>query len=160
MSDRNFDKAYVIGKRLIDISGTFVPLTGAGTVAASTVRGLGFGYLPVSGTWTKRTAERSGITGSTSGITRTATGTYTVTFEEAFRDIYYQSADLASPNTSGSALWAQPVATATNLNTAATAPTITILIVNSSGSPTDAASGQKVYFHVQFDDSTVGFNKP
>jgi hypothetical protein len=96
---------------------------------------------------------------STPGILRTGTGLYTLIPEDTYIDCNYFGADLAAP-AAGSALWAQPVEPVANLNTAQTAPTLSILIVNSSGTPTDAAANMRMYFEIEFRDSTVQFNKP
>lgn len=162
MSNRNLDQSYCVGKRLIDIMGSFVPLTGAGTVVASTIKGLGFGYAPnSSGVMVLRglTGGNNPVPKSTPGVVRTGTGVYTITFEDVYADCIDAGCDLAVP-AGGSALWVQPVEPVTNLNTAFTAPTLTMTIINSSGTPTDAAGSSRIYFRCTFRDSTVQFFKP
>jgi hypothetical protein len=161
MSTRNYDTGWCVGKRLIDISGNFVPLTGAGTVVASTVKGFGFGYAPVNGVMTLRplTGGNNPVPKSTPGIVRSSTGLYAITFEDPYIDIVYFGVDLAAPST-GTALWAQPVEPVTGINTAFTAPTLSVLIVNNAGTPTDAAANMRIYFDVVFRDSTAFFQKP
>jgi hypothetical protein len=158
MANRNFDASYCIGKRLVDISGSFVPLTGAGTVVASTVKGQGFGYAPVNGVMTLQAAARPGIT-STPGIIRVSTGLYTITLDDSYLDIQEFCGDLAVPNT-GSGTWIQPVEPVSQLATAGKAPVLSILLVNSSGTPTDAPASSRVYFYACMRDSSVQFQKP
>jgi hypothetical protein len=165
MANRNFDQGYCIGKRLIDIAGSFFALTGGGTVAASSVKGLGFGYAPTAGVMTKQAAPvRPGIT-STPGIVRTSTGLYTITLDDSYRDINILSCDLGAPST-GSALWTQPVEPWTNTGVlgaaAGVAPSVQVLIINASGSPSDPGSSNafRVHFFVQCEDSSVQFQKP
>lgn len=160
MADRNFDQGYTIGKRLIEIAGSFVPLTGAGTVVASTVKGLGFGYAPnnagvmalqpnlVTKPWT-----------TTPGIVRTGTGVYTITLEDRYLDCNCFSADLAVP-AGGSALWAQPNEPIANLGSTTAAIVATLTIVNASGTPTDAAASSRIHFFLQLRDSTTQRVKP
>lgn len=163
MANRNFDQGYVIGKRLIDIMGSFIALTGSGTITASSVKGLGFGFAPVAGVMKAQTAPvRAGIT-STPGIARTGTGLYGVTLDDSYRDINFVSADLGAP-VSGSGLWAQPVEPWTNTGALGAAvgiaPTVQFLIINSSGTPTDASGTMRMHFAIQCEDSTVQFSKP
>jgi hypothetical protein len=165
MSNRNFDQGYTIGKRLIDVAGSFVPLTSStGTIVASKVKGLGFGYAPIAGVMTLQTSARSGIT-STPGVAHPSGGLYTLTFDDSYREINVISCDLAAPS-SGSALWSQPVEPWTNTGVlgaaAGIAPSIQLLTINSSGSPTDVGTPNafRLHFFVQFEDSTVQFQKP
>ena len=159
MANRNFDVAWSIGKRLIDIIGSFVPLTGAGTIVASSVKGLGFGYAPVAGVMALQTTGRPGITSGPGGILRTGVGMYTIQADDSYQDLNFFDCTLAAANTSGTGLWAQPVNNATGF-TPGVGPTVTMLIVNSSGTPTEATAGQRVYFDLQLRDSTTQFNKP
>jgi hypothetical protein len=160
MTTRNLDTGWTIGKRLVEVCGSFIPLTGAGTILATGVKGLGFGFAPVNGTMALRAQPGNNPTPkSTPGILRTGVGLYTVIPEDTYIDCNYFGADLAAP-VAGSALWAQPVEPVANLNTAQTAPTCSVLIVNNAGAPTDAAANMRMYFCLQFRDSTVQFNKP
>src|ERR1700690_3771350 len=109
MSNKNYDTAYAQGKRLIGIEGSFIPLTGAGTVVAANVRGFGFGYAPNSAgvMVLQPNLVVKGLT-TTPGIVRSGTGLYTVTFEDTFLAVNYFGADLAAP-VAGSALLAPPL---------------------------------------------------
>lgn len=161
MANKNFDQGFCIGKRLIEIAGSFIPLTGAGTVVASNVKGFGFGYAPNSAgvmTLQPNVASKSFLT-TTPGIVRTGTGLYTVTLEDNYLDVNLFSADLAAP-VAGSALWAQPVEPVANLGSSTAAPVFSILIVNASGTPTDAAANMRMYFALQMRDSTTQRVKP
>jgi hypothetical protein len=159
MSNRNFDMSYVVGKRLIDIEGSFVPLTGAGIVNAATVKGFGFGYAFINGVMTLQTSARPGING-TPGIVRTGVGTYTITLDDSYADFNIFDANLMLPNASGSQLWAQCVATATNIGVSGQCPVFTLVIVNNSGTPTEAPAGCRLAFLIQLRDSTVQQGKP
>jgi hypothetical protein len=160
MSTRNNDTGWCIGKRLVEVCGSFIPLTGAGTILATGVKGLGFGFAPVNGVMALRAQPQNNPTPkSTPGILRTGTGLYTLIPEDTYIDCNYFGVDLAVP-VAGSALWGQPVEPIINLNTAQTAPTHSILIVNNAGTPTDAAASMRMYFELQYRDSTVQYNKP
>jgi hypothetical protein len=161
MANKNFDQGYCIGKRLIEIAGSFIPLTGAGTVVASSVRGFGFGYAPNSAGVTVLQPNATGkvqLT-TTPGILRTGTGLYTLTLEDPYADCNLFSVDLAAP-VAGSQLWAQPVEPIANLGSATAAPVFSILIINNAGTPTDAAANMRMYFALQMRDSTVQKVKP
>jgi hypothetical protein len=160
VANRQFQTGWCLGERLIEISGSFVPLTGAGTVVASSVKGEGFGYAPIAGVMKLQPnlASKNFLT-TTPGIVRTGTGLYTVTMEDQYLDINDFTADLAAP-IAGSALWAQPVEPVANLGSTTAAVVLSILIVNSSGTPTDAAANMRMYFSAIFRDSTTRFNKP
>ena len=166
MANRNFDTGWTIGKRLVDITGSFIPLTtNTGTILATGVKGLGFGFAPVGspGVMAKQTSPvRPGIT-SAPGITHPSTGLYTITLDDAYRDINFLSSDLSAAVT-GSALWTQPVEPWTNTGVLGAAngiaPTVQFLIINSSGSPTDASAAMRLNFYIQLEDSTVQFGKP
>jgi len=160
MSNRNHDKLHgLIGPGKIIVDGSFVPLTGAGTVDATKVTGLGFGYAPVKGVMALITPPQNNpIPLSTPGIVRTGTGLYTITFEDPYLEVVSFRCDLAVA-AAGSALRAVPVEPITGTSTANTAPTITIVILNGA-TPTDAAASQRVHFHAVFRDSTTRYQKP
>lgn len=162
MSNHNFDRPWCLGKRKIDFSGSFVPLTGAGTIDATKVTGLGFGFAfsQVTGVVALRSQPANNPTPNTTpGILRTGTGLYVVTFDDTYQDVDAVSVDLAAP-VSGSALWAQAVEPIANLATANKGPALSILIVNNAGTPTDAAANMRLHFIVVFRDSTVQRAKP
>lgn len=160
MANRQFQNGYVIGERIVDLVGSFVPLTGAGTVAASTVRGLGFGYAPSGSPGVMALQPRiaqSALT-NTPGIVRTGTGLYTVTFEDAFLEAVGVSADLqvaaASPN------WVQVLGEVANQGSSTLAPVLSLQIINASGVAVDAAASGRVHFFIRFRDSTTRYGKP
>jgi hypothetical protein len=159
VANKNLDTAYAIGKRLVGLEGSFVPLTGAGTIVAANVRGFGFGFAPNSAGVMALQAPLSGkgLT-TTPGIIRAGTGLYTITFEDTYLAVNYFGADLAVP-VAGSALWAQPVEPI-NIGSGTAAPAVQILIVNNAGAPTDASANMRVYFEIVFRDSNVQFVKP
>lgn len=166
MSNRRLDQPWTVGQRKIIVSGSFVPLTGAGTVAASTVRGLGFGYAPDStGVMALRAAPGNNpVPLSTPGIVRTGTGLYTIVLEDPYLSLEFWTPSLAGPATGiatgGSALFAQPVSPATGTGTASTGPTLTVVIVNNAGVPTECIAGCRVHFEAHFRDSTEQYTKP
>lgn len=160
MCSRNLDTGWCIGKRLIDIAGSF-GTNGSSTPAATSVKGLGFGYAPSDTTGVmaaKANSTNSPIT-TTPGVVRSTTGTYVVTVEDTFRDLNVLSCDLQVA--SASANWAQPGPVA-SLAAATAAPNFTLFVINSSGATQDIASGasSRVHFFAQFSDSTVQFGKP
>lgn len=159
MANRNFQTSWVIGERIVDIAGSFVPLTGAGTVVASTVRGLGFGYAPSAGVMTLfgNVSTKSFLT-TTPGIVRTGTGLYTVTLEDPYIEAKAVGCDLAVASASPN--WAQPIEPIANLASSTAAPVISIQIINASGSAVDASSGGRLHFFVSLRDSTTQFQKP
>lgn len=159
MANRNMDQSWCLGKRLIDLAGNFVPLTGAGIVLASAVRGFGFGYAPTNGVMTLQPRLTSSPLTSTPGILRTGTGVYTITLEDAYLSVNDYGCDLAVP-AGGSQLWVQPVEPVANLASSTLAPTFTMTIVNNAGTPTDAAASSRVYFWIELRDSNVQFAKP
>src|SRR6185437_15287584 len=94
MSNRNHDKLHgLIGPGKIIVDGSFVPLTGAGTVDATKVTGLGFGYAPVKGVMALITGTSTANTAPTitivilNGATPTdAAASQRVHFHAVFRD--------------------------------------------------------------------------
>lgn len=156
MANRNLDTSYVIGKRLIDIAGSF-GTNGSSSPAASSVKGLGFGYAPSAGVMAVK-GSSPGVT-TTAGVVRSTTGTYVITPEDTFQDVNVFSTDLQVA--SASANWAQPGPIA-NTAVANQAPNLTIFVINSSGSLQDVAANasSRVHFFIQFRDSTVQFQKP
>ena|SRR5579859_4200160 len=159
MASRNFDTGWCIGKRLIDVSGSF-GTNGSSNPVAANVKGLGFGYAPVAGAYALQTTipVRPGIT-TTPGIVRSTTGTYVLTLDDSYLDVNFFSTDLQVA--SASANWAQPGPIA-NVNVANQAPNVTIFVINSAGTLQDVAAGanSRVHFFLQMRDSTVGFSKP
>lgn len=162
MSNRDYQGRGVLSPQVRDIRvrGSFVPLTGAGTVVASTVKGEGFGYAPVNGAMALKTAPGNNPTPlTTPGITRVSAGLYKVVLEDPYQDIEHITCDLAGPAT-GSALWAQPVDPVTNTATANSGATFQLVIVNSSGTPTEANASMRLHFVVSLRDSTAHYQKP
>lgn len=161
MSNRDYDKlGGVIGKGLIPIWGSFVPLTGAGTVVASNVRGFGFGYAPTNGVMKLKAQPQNNPTPlTTPGILYVSAGLYSVTLEDPYLDCVRFGCDLALPAT-GANLSAVPVEPIVGINTANTGPTFKILLQNAAGSPTEGATTQRVYFAMLMRNSTVGYQKP
>src|ERR1700722_7515886 len=165
MSNRRLDRPWTIGERIIVVQGSFVPLTGAGTVRASAVRGLGFRYSPVAGVMTLRGAPGNNpVPLSTPGITLGTTGLYSIVFEDPYQELVFFDAVLAGPATGiatgGSALQAQPVVPETGVATAATGPTLQVVIVNNAGTPTQCVANCRLFFEAHFRDSTVQYQKP
>lgn len=160
MSDKNLDRAWTIGKRSIRIAGSFVPLAGAGTVVATNVRGLGFGYAPVNGLMALKAQPGNNPTPLTvPGILRTGVGVYTIILENPWLGCDSFTVSLGVP-VAGVQLWAWPVEPITGMATAGTGPTFTILLANNAGTPTEGAVTQRVHFDIIVRDSTVSFNKP
>ena len=160
MSNHDFDRgSWGLGKRRIELRGLFVPLGGAGTVAAATVKGFGFGYAPVNGVNTLQPTARPGISG-TPGIVRTGVGVYTLTLDDSYLDLESINATCMCPAGGGGAAEAQFSATVTNLGVSGQAPVFTLNLMTSSGTPTDLGSTYKVCFQVNLIDSTVQLQKP
>lgn len=148
--------------RTIRVVGSFVPLTGAGTIDATKVTGFGFGFALSQSTGvvaTKAQPQNNPTPLTTPGIVRANTGLYTITTEDPYLELVAFHCDLAGP-VGGTALWIQPVEPVANLATAGKGVAAQVLIVNSSGTPTDANANMRVYFGLAFRDSTVGFRKP
>lgn len=161
MSNKNLDaKHYVIGKRIIRVSGSFVPLTGAGTIVASSVTGWGFGYAPVAGVMALRAQPQNNPTPlTTPGIVRNSAGLYTITTEDPYLEVKWFDCNLAGP-AAGTALWAQPVEPVANTGVANKGVAVQVLITNNAGTPTDANANMRLYFAIEFRDSTVLYQKP
>lgn len=160
MASRNLDQSWCFGKRLVDIAGSF-GTNGASSPAASSVKGLGFGYAPNDQTGAMQAKANSSISPMTTtpGVVHSATGTYVITAEDSYSDVNVFSCDLQVA--SASANWAQPGPIAATA-TANQAPNVTIFVINSSGTPQDIASAtsSRVHFFLQMRDSTVQFAKP
>ena len=157
MANRNLDQSWTFGKRIVEISGSF-GTNAAGAIVASAVKGLGFGYSPVNGTMTLKSAASPGVS-STPGIVRTTNGTYTVTLEDPYQDLIVAACDLQV--NAASANWAQP-GPLTNTATAGVAPTITFFTINGTGNNIDVAqnTNSRVMFTLILRDSTVQYSKP
>lgn len=160
MANRQFQNGYVIGERIIDLVGSFVPLTGAGTVLASKVTGLGFGYAPSGnpGIMTLQPRIAQSPLTSTPGILRTGTGLYTITFEDNYLEMVGVSVDLAVA--AASANWAQALEPIANIASSTLAPTLSLQIINSSGTAVDSAANCRLHFFIRFRDSTTRYGKP
>ena len=160
MANRRFDNDdKTLGVGLRRIYGSFVPLTGAGIVAASTVKGMGFGYAPIAGVMALKTSASQGVSG-TPGIVRTSTGLYTITLEDSYLDLVSILCSLQVPAAGiASGLDAYPV-TLPSVGVAATASTFQIVILNSSGVVTESVASCRICFEAVFRDSSVQFNKP
>jgi|SRR5882757_2376281 len=159
MSSHNFTMPQCLDRGLVMLAGSFVPLTGAGTVVASSVVGQGFGYAKMNGVNTLQPAARPGING-TPGIVRTGVGVYTITLDDSYVGVNYWDVNLAAPTAAGTALNAVPVAGPTNLGAGGVAPVFTFVIVNGSGTPTEAPASARVHFIMVLRNSTVGDQKP
>lgn len=162
MSNKNLDRPWCIGKREVTIAGNFVPLSGSGTIVASKVQGLGFGFKPDKSTGVMALAAQPGnnpTTLTTPGILRTGTGVYTIVFEDPYLELLSFQCELACVS-GGVNSFAQMLEPVTGLATANTGPTVTITIVNGSGTPVEGATTQRLYFIATFRDSTVGYVKP
>lgn len=158
MSNRQLQSSWVIGERIVDLAGSFVPLTGAGTVVAANVRGLGFGYAPSAGTMTLQPKTALNPLTTTPGIVRTGTGLYTVTFEDAYIEAVAVGVDLAVA--SASANWAQALEPIANQASSTQAPVLSLQIINSSGTAVDSAANCRMHFFIRFRDSTTRYSKP
>ena len=164
MANRRFNRnLYTIGEREILIAGSFVPLTTTGTITASSVTGLGFGYAPNSaGTMALQTAARPGISG-TPGIIYTSPGDYAITLDDCYLEVTSVTGSIGNKyGTNGAEnlffhVDDPPAATFS----AGTATKITIHTVNSSGTHVDApATNMRVHFAILLRDSTVTYGKP
>lgn len=136
MANRNLDTGWTLGKRIVEITGSFA-VNGASNPTAASLKGQGFRKVPP---------------------VHTATGTYVVTLDDNWQDCNGFSVDLQVPAAAGN--WAQP-GPITSLG-ASSPPTFTIFTVNSSGVALDisAAANTAVFFTIVLRDSTVGFSKP
>lgn len=160
MSDKNMDRPWVVGKRQIELRGSFKVLSGAGTIDATKVTGLGFGFAPVNGVMALRAQPQNNPTPlSTPGILRTNTGLYTITFENPYLELVSFHPHLATA-AGGVNLFAQAIEPVTGTNTAQTGPTITVQLVNGSGAATEGATTQRLHFVAVFRDSTWSYQKP
>ena len=158
MGNRRFDKPYNIGVRRITIAGTFVPLTGSGTVVASTVQGFGFGYAPENNVMTLQTSARPGIAG-TPGIVRTSTGLYTVTLDDSYLALESLVCSMQIPSTGyGAALPSVNPVTSPSFGVANTASSFQIAISTvSTGALVDAAASMAISFVAIIRDSNVQY---
>lgn len=159
MANRRFDAPYCIGERRITIAGSFVPLTGAGTVVASTVKGFGFGYAPIAGVMTLVSSARPGVSG-TPGVVRTSAGLYTITLDDSYEDVEHITASYWTPAAGlGTPLIVNPTTT-TSFGVAATASSFQVVLTTTTGTPTDSGASCRISFLVTLRDSTVQFAKP
>ena len=164
MANRRFDADFrTIGDRRIRLAGSFVPLTGAGTVVASTVKGFGFGYAPASGTAAmtlKALSSVSPLTG-TPGIVRANTGLYTVTLEDTYLALDSIQLAYGVPAAGLTTLLdVYHVPLADSFGSATAVSSFQVVLLNTSGNPTDAVAACRVHFILILRDSTVQFSKP
>lgn len=161
MANTNFDRGHLlIGKRLVHIFGSFQLLAGSGTVVASSVKGLGFGYAPnLQGVMALKAGPRPGIT-STPGITYVSAGTYDITLEDSYIDAIDYEAHLIYPSggtlTNAARMYTSP----TNLGVGGLAPTFRVATIVTGGTLTDLGTTFRLGFHIWLRDSTVQFVKP
>ena len=159
MSSHNFTLPQCLDRGLVMLAGSFIPLTGAGTVAAASVIGQGFGYAKTNGVTVLQPAARPGISG-TPGIVRTGVGVYTITLDDSYLGVNYWDVNFAAPTAAGTVLNAVPVAGPTGLAAGPVAPVFTFVIVNGSGTPTEASALARVHFLMILRNSTVGDQRP
>lgn len=159
MSNRNYDKpALVLGKRLVEIVGSFVPLGGAGTIDPTLVKGWGFGFAPTAGAMALKPSASPGIA-STPGILRTGTGVYTLTLEDNYIDAILWESHIIRPagtSTGGVSILTSP----TNLGSGTLAPTFTLVTNSTVGTAADLGTTYRVGFRLWLRDSTVNYGKP
>ena len=161
MANTNFDCGhYTIGKRLPHIFGSFQLLAGSGTVVASTVKGLGFGFAPnLQGVMAAKTVAKPGIQ-DIGGIVYVSAGTYDITLEDSYIDAIDTEAHLIYPSggtlTHRALFYTNP----TNLATSGRAPTFRLVTTVTGGTPTDLGTTFRAAFHIWLRDSTVQFVKP
>lgn len=162
MANRRFDKDWCIGPRIIRVMGSFGTNTAAAPVASS-VKGFGFGYAPVAGVMTLfgNVASKNFLT-TTPGITYTATGIYTITFEDLYLDLI--SFDCNIQQTAGNSTFDANPADVANLGSSTAAPTIKIQVTNTTtgnqATPPAAGAQSRINFEAVFRDSTEQFGKP
>ena len=161
MANTNFDRGHlVIGKRQVHIEGSFQLLAGTGTVVASTVKGLGFGFAPnQQGIMAPKTQPRPGIQ-DIGGIVWVSAGTYDITLEDSYIDAVDYDAHLIYPSggtlTHRALVYTNPV----NLGTSGRAPTFRVVTVVTGGTPTDFGTTFRLGFHIWLRDSTTNYVKP
>jgi len=122
-----------------------VPLTGAGTVVASSVRWPGV-RLCKNERREHTPASRATRHQRNTRHRRTGVGVYTITLDDSYVGVNYWDVNLAAPTAAGTALNAVPVAGPTNLGAGGVAPVFTFVIVNGSGTPTEAPASARVHF--------------
>lgn len=158
MANRNFEMTELsLIKAGVHIYGSFALLAGAGTVDATSVKGLGFGYATGSSGVVVAKPSSPGVT-STAGIVRTGTGLYTITLEDPYPDVIMYDATLIYP--SGGTYTNRVVALTvpTNLGNGQVAPTFSLQVINSGGSGVDPGATYRVGFHLWLrNSSSVGF---
>lgn len=159
MSNRRYDRDWVLGERIIHIFGSFACPSGSSGVTASSVKGFGFGYAPLNGVMALKPSASPGIT-STPGIAYTSAGLYTVTLEDPYIDAIDWDAHLIIPSGGTFSNAAKIETVPTNLGASGLAPTFTITTLTSGGTPTDFGATYRVGFHIYLRDSSVQFNKP
>jgi hypothetical protein len=163
MANRRYDRDWVLGERIITISGSFATNTGS-AIVASTVKGFGFGYAPSAGVMTLfgNIASKNYLT-TTPGIVLSGTGIYTVTLEDPYIDMIAASVNIQVA-ASGASANDMILGTAVNLGSSTAAPAIQLLTINggsgAAATPTAANANNRVNFQFVFRDSTVQFNKP
>lgn len=158
MANRNFETMGMsLIKGEVHIYGSFTLLAGAGTIDATLVKGLGFGYAPGPAGVTVTKGSSPGVT-STAGIARTSAGLYTVTLEDPYIDAIDYEAHLLYPSGGTLTNRALMLTAPTNLGNGQVAPTFTIETVNSGGSATDLGTTFRCGFHIWLrNSSSVGF---
>ncbi len=162
MSQRDYQGKGVLTPQVRDIRvrGSFILLTGAGTINAAKVKGEGFGYAPVNGAMALKGVPGNNPTPlTTPGIAYVSAGLHIITFEDSYQDLECLVCTLAGPAT-GTNLFVQTVDPPTNLATASKGVAVQILTTNNAGSPTDAPANTRLHFVASFRDTTSHYQKP
>lgn len=161
MANRRLDRDWTIGVRVVRVYGSFAT-NGGSAIVPSSVKGFGFGYAPVSGVMALQgnVQSKSYLT-STPGIVLSGTGVFTITFEDPYIDCisFQPSIQLATPGTQD-----VMAGTMVNLGSSTAAPSIQILVVNTTSgaaaTPPAANANNRINFEAVFRDSTEQFLKP
>jgi hypothetical protein len=161
MANRRYDRDWTLGERIIRLYGSF-GTNGAAAPVASSVKGFGFGYAPTAGVMALQgnVGSKAFLT-STPGITYTATGILTITFEDPYIDCIAFIPTIQLPSAGTTDVIG---GTMVNLGSSTAAPSIQILTVNSTSgaavAPPASAANTRINFVAVFRDSTVQFTKP
>lgn len=160
MSNRRLDQDWTIGERRIRIYGSF-GMNGGSQIAASSVRGFGFGYAPnAAGVMVLQPRRPLDPLTNTPGIVLSGTGVYTITFEDTYIELValIPTIQLASPGSND--VVGGPIVQGTSL----LAPTAVIQVVNSTSgaaaAPNAADPNNRINFVAVFRDSSERFSKP
>jgi hypothetical protein len=130
MANRNFDHPWVLGKRIVQIGGSFDTNGSSSPVAT---KGLGF------------------------TVTRTGVGTYALLTSDPYLDVNSAMAELQLPTASLNAAYVGPIS-GTNSTTGVTVTLYTQNVGGLADIAANANS--RVHFLLVLRDSTVGQSKP